>query len=196
MQSTVFVVDDNPEICELLKDIGRTIHLPVETFHCPEQFLSSCKTDRPGCIVSDVRLPNMSGLEMQSRLKAMGVKLPIIFITGHAEVPLVVKAFKGGAVDFIEKPFNQYEIVASIQHAIKLDQMMRKTGTEKARLEEGLARLTKRERQVLDILIGGRSSKHAAKELGISIKTVDFHRNNILTKMETDSLVELARLMQ
>jgi two-component system response regulator FixJ len=196
MQSTIFVVDDDAQMRDLLADIGRMVGLHVETFATPYNFLNSYKDERPGCLVTDIRMPQMSGLELYSRLKEMGIQLPVIFITGHAEVPVVVQAFKSGAVDFIEKPFKHHQIIASIQKAIEMDAVMRRDREARSHMECSLAKLTNRERGILNILITGKPCKHVAQELGISVKTVDFHRANILTKMEANSLLELARQLQ
>jgi two-component system response regulator FixJ len=196
MQSTLFVVDDDAQMRDLLADIGRTVGLHVETFAEPYHFLNSYKDDRPGCLVTDMRMPQMSGLELYLRLKETGSQLPVIFITGHAEVPVVVQAFKNGAADFIEKPFKHHEIISSIQKAVEKDSMIRKDREARSRVEDSLAKLTNRERGVLDILMTGKPCKNVANELGISVKTVDFHRANILAKMEAESLLELSKQLQ
>jgi two-component system, LuxR family, response regulator FixJ len=193
VNSTVFVVDDNAEIRELLKDIGRAAGLEVAAFTSPQEFLNSYKAGAAGCLVTDVRMPEMDGLELLKRLKEMGIEMPAVVMTGHADVPLAVEAFRGGAADFVEKPFKQEDMVASIRKALALDEKMRRGRGARETMDRGLAKLTERERGVFELLMTGKSTKAVAQELGISIKTVDFHRGRILAKMEADSLLELAR---
>lgn len=192
----VFVVDDDEAICESLRLLIGDIGLEVRTFTDARQFLEAYEASHAGCLVLDVRMSGMSGLELQSRLSELHIRIPIIIITGHADVPMAVEAMKAGAVDFIEKPFRDQVLLDSIQRAVDMDLRTRQRQREQQDVQARIQLLTSREREVMDRLIAGNSNKSIAFELGISQKTVDFHRANILEKIGVNSVVELVRITQ
>jgi two-component system response regulator FixJ len=192
----VFVVDDDEAICESLRLLIGDIGLEVRTFPSAGQFLSEYDSLQPGCLVLDVRMSGMSGLELQAKLRERGWHIPTIIITGHGDVPMAVEAMKAGAMDFIEKPFRDQVLLDSIQKAIDLDARTRREWQERRNVQSRLQLLTRREREVMDRLIAGKTNKSIAFELGISQKTVDFHRANILEKTGVGCVVELVRLLQ
>ncbi len=192
----VFVVDDDEAICESLRLLIGDIGLEVRTFTSAREFLEKYDSSHPGCLVLDVRMSGMSGLELQSRLRELGLYIPTIIITGHADVPMAVEAMKAGALDFIEKPFRAQVLLDAIQKAIDLDLRIRRRQKERLDVQTRIQHLTQREREVMDCLIAGKSNKNTAFDLGISQKTVDFHRANILEKVGVNSVVELVRLTQ
>ncbi len=191
----MFVVDDDDAICQSLCLLIEDIGLDVQTFNSAGQFLAYYNPSQPGCLVLDVRMSGMSGLELQTRLNDLNIDIPTILITGHGDVPMAVEAMKAGAVDFIEKPFRDQVLLDSIQRAIELDKRLRAVKRHSERLQSRMEDLTGRERQVMDLLVVGKSNKAIAFELGISQKTVDFHRTNLLSKAGVSSVVELVRLV-
>jgi two-component system response regulator FixJ len=192
----VFVVDDDEAICESLRLLIGDIGLEVRTFTSARDFVDKYDSSRPGCLVLDVRMSGMSGLELQARLRELGNHIPTIIITGHGDVPMAVEAMKAGAMDFIEKPFRDQVLLDGIQKAIDLDLRIRRQHKERQDVQARIQHLTQREREVMDRLIAGKSNKNIAFDLGISQKTVDFHRANILEKVGVASVVELVRLTQ
>lgn len=192
----VFVVDDDEAVCRSLSVLIEDIGLEVRTFTSAQQFLGEYDSEQPGCLVLDVRMSGMSGLELQSRLKELGFEIPIIIITGHGDIPMAVEAMKAGALDFIEKPFRDQTLLDNIQKAIEVDAQMRRNRKETRDVQSRIQNLTRRERQIMALLVLGKTSKTIAYELGISQKTVDFHRANILDKAGVNSVVELLRLTQ
>ncbi len=192
----VFVVDDDRAICESLRLLIGDVGLEVRTFTSARQFLSEYDPSQAGCLVLDVRMSGMSGLELQSKLRESGLRIPIIIITGHGDVPMAVEALKAGAVDFIEKPFRDQVLLDSIQKAVELDSRTRRQWNEARDVRSRLRLLTEREREVMDRLVAGKTNKGVAYELGISPKTADFHRANVLQKVGVNSVVELVRLVQ
>lgn len=193
-EPVVFVVDDDDAICQSLRLLIEDIGLEVKTCNSAQQFLSEHHPSQPGCLVLDVRMAGMSGLELQSRLGELGVEIPTIIITGHGDVPMAVEALKAGALDFIEKPFRDQVLLDSIQKAIEYDRQARETRKQCADFESRIGCLTERERQIMDLLVLGKANKVIAYELGISQKTVDFHRANVLAKLGVGSVVDLVRL--
>jgi FixJ family two-component response regulator len=189
-------VDDDEAICESLRLLIGDIGLEVRTFINARDFLDAYEPSQPGCLVLDVRMSGMSGLELQSRLQELGRDIPTIIITGHGDVPMAVEAMKAGALDFIEKPFRDQVLLDCIQKAIEVDLRSRREQRERQDVQSRIELLTQREREVMDRLIAGRTNKNIAFELGISQKTVDFHRANILDKVGVGSVVELVRLTQ
>ena len=192
----VFVVDDDEAICQSLRLLISDIGLEVRTFTSAKRFLAAYDSSQPGCLVLDVRMSGMSGLELQSRLHEMGMYIPTIIITGHGDVPMAVEAMKAGAMDFIEKPFRDQVLLDGIQKAIDRDRKIRQRHEQQEDVRSRMQHLTQREREVMERLVAGRTGKHIAHELGISQKTVDFHRANILDKTGVSSVVELVRLTQ
>ena len=190
---TVFVVDDDEAICQSLCLLIEDIGLNVKTFGGAREFLAHYDPSQPGCLVLDVRMSGMSGLELQARLRELNMEIPIVIITGHGDVPMAVEAMKAGAMDFIEKPFRDQVLLDSIQRAVELDRRIRAARQQSEGFQSRIEDLTRRERQVMDLLVLGKSNKTIAYELGISQKTVDFHRTNVLAKTEVASVVELVR---
>jgi len=190
----VFVVDDDEAICRSLALLIEDIGLKAETFISAQHFLSAYDPAQPGCLVLDVRMSGMSGLELQSRLNELGLHIPTIIMTGHGDVPMAVEAMKAGALDFVEKPFRDQVMLDSIQKAIACDRQTREREKQHKDFRSRLELLTQREQQIMDLLIAGKANKVIAFELGISQKTVDFHRSNVLGKLGVNSVVDLVRL--
>jgi len=192
---TVFVVDDDPAMRQSLRWLLQSVGLAVETYGTAEAFLAAVDGTRAGCLVLDVRMPGMSGLHLQEELKHRGIMLPIIVVTGYAEVPTAVRALKTGAIDFIEKPFSDQMLVESVRHALALDQQARATEAERAEVTARLALLSAREREVMERVTEGKPNKIIAAELGIGEKTVEVHRANVMRKVGVGSVAALIRLV-
>lgn len=192
----VYVVDDDHGICRSLSLLIEGVGLDVQTYATAEDFLDAYDPDRHACLVVDVRMPGMSGLELQSRLASQHINLPVIVVTGHGDIPMAVDAMKAGIVDFVEKPFRDQMLLDDIQEALELNTQTRRMQDQKATIETKTALLTPREEEIMSLLVNGLSSKTIGFELGISQKTVDFHRAHILEKMGVDSVVELVILTQ
>jgi FixJ family two-component response regulator len=168
--------------------------MQVETFESANAFIQSYYPGRSGCLLLDVRMPGMSGLELQEYLKVNQIAIPVIIITGHGDVPMAVRAMKAGAVDFIEKPFNDELLLESIRHAMAVDAKQRDMQSQRAEIATRLARLTPREHEVMLMVTNGKANKEIATGLGVSSKTVEAHRARVMEKMEADSLAELVRM--
>ena len=194
-EPTVFVVDDDDGVRKGLSLLLRSVGLNVEVFAGAQEFLEDCNTDRPGCLVLDVRMPGMSGLELQERLKEEHIDIPVIILTGHGDVPMAVRAVQAGAVDFIEKPFREQVLIDRIQQALVMDVQRREERTQHTALENRLTRLTPREKEVLRLVVAGKHNKAIATELGVTVKTVEFHRSKIMEKTQAGSVAELVRLV-
>ena len=192
--NVVFVVDDDAGVLDSLRALLEADGLQVETFDNAKTFLSSPASQRSGCLIADIRMPEMDGLELQQELAKRGAQLAIIIITGHGDVPLAVRAMKAGAADFIEKPFDDEALLASVRHALVMRERTHQAGTLVNAAKERLAGLSPRERQVLDRLIAGKQNKTIALELEISPRTVEIHRAHLMNKMRAGSLSELVRL--
>lgn len=190
-QSTVFVVDDDEGVCRALRRLIESLGLTVETFTSAADFLQQGDPSRPGCLVLDVRMPGPSGLELQAELARRNVRIPIIFITAHGDVPMSVHAMKAGAVDFIQKPFREQVLLDAVQRAIARDEAGRQTQADRDVVLARLERLTPRERQVMRLVAAGRLNKQIARELGASEKTIKVHRGRVMQKMEAGSLADL-----
>ncbi|MBI2379434.1 MAG: response regulator transcription factor [Gammaproteobacteria bacterium] len=192
---TVFVVDDDDAVrdalCMLLKSVG----LPMEAYASATEFLATFNDKRPGCLLLDVRMPGMSGLELQARLNERGALLPIIFITGHGDVPMAVEAVKLGAFDFLQKPFRDQDLLDRLHQALERDAEHRKVLQTHAAIKERLAKLTPREREVLDLAAKGMPNKVIAKTLGLSPRTVEIHRAHVMEKMDTRSVAVLVQML-
>jgi FixJ family two-component response regulator len=194
--SVVLVVDDDAAVREALSGLIRSIGLDVILFSSAAEFLSFQRPDAPSCLVLDVRLPGLSGLELQRDLRNAGEYLPVIFITGHGDIPMSVRAMKAGAVEFLPKPFREQELLDAISVALARDSKARNQRADIENTRKGMNRLTLRERQVMDGLLGGLLNKQVAARLGISDVTVKLHRRHLLEKMAVSSLVELARMIE
>jgi RNA polymerase sigma factor (sigma-70 family) len=191
---TVFVVDDDQAMRNSLKWLIETIGMDVRTFGSADDFLNNYYPGRAGCLLLDVRMPGMSGLELQAHLARQEIRLPVIIITGHGDVSMAVKAMKSGAVDFIEKPFHDEELLSSIRNALDFDQKQRSLQSQRAEIAARLAELTPREHEVMEMVTDGRSNKEIASGLGVSAKTVEAHRARVMDKMRASSLAELVRM--
>ncbi len=193
-QSTVFVVDDDPAIRESLDSLLRSVGLQVKLLASVPEFLKSERPDGPTCLVLDVRLPGQSGLDFQRELSAANIHLPIIFITGHADIPMSVQAMKEGALEFLTKPFRDQDLINAIHLGLERDRGRRQSERELGGLRERFGALTSRERQVMAQVVKGRLNKQIAGELGISEMTVKVHRHQAMRKMRATSLPDLARM--
>jgi FixJ family two-component response regulator len=191
---TVFVVDDDPAMRSSLRWLIESVGLSVVTCANAREFLDLYRPEQPGCLLLDVRMPGMSGLDLQAELGFRSITLPIIIITGYAEVPIAVRAMKAGALDFIEKPFSDEALLQRIRKAISLDATRRRIDFERKSIASRLEQLTARERDVLNGVILGKSNKVIASELRLSTKTVEAHRAHVMEKMQAASLAELVRL--
>jgi FixJ family two-component response regulator len=193
-QSVVLVIDDDPSIRDTLEDLLHSVGLTVQVFESPQAFLARDRPDAPACLVLDVRLPGQSGLDFQRRLAASGIDLPIVFISGHADVSMAVQAMKAGAIEFLTKPFRDQSLLDAVQAGIERDRIRRWDAALVADLGTRLDSLTERERQVLALVVIGQRNKQIAAALEVSEATVKFHRGQIMRKMQAKSLVELVRM--
>lgn len=192
-EPTVFVVDDDAAMRDSLRWLVESVRLRVETYETAAEFLRSYDASMPGCLVLDVRMPGLSGLDLQDELAARQVHLPVIMVTAYAEVPMAVRALRAGAVDFLEKPFSDQDLLDRIRQSIETDRQRRARDAERARLAEDLAELTPREEQVRTRITQGISNKAIAAELGLSSKTIEAHRKKVMQKLGAESLAELIR---
>ena len=190
---TAYVVDDEESILSLWQWLMASNGIAVQTFASAAAFIQSYRRGDPGCLVLDVRLPGMSGPELQDYLRRESIEIPIVFVSAHADVPTAVNAMKGGAVDFIQKPFDYREAVAVVRRALERDAHERERRAKREQLAERLAALTERERGVLQRIIEGKANKVIAAELDISVKTVEAHRAKVMEKMAADSVAELVQ---
>jgi len=192
----VYVVDDDKLLRRALKRLLGSVGLAVQTFATADAFLAHPLPDRPGCVVLDLRMPGASGLTVQEQLARADRVLPIIFLTGHADVPTTVQAMKAGAVDFIEKPFNDQALLDAVQRALARARELRALRRDRQDAEGKVATLTRRERQVLALVVAGLPNKLVADRLGASEKTIKVHRSRVMRKMRADSLANLVRMAQ
>ncbi len=190
----VFVVDDDPAMRDSLRWLIESTGLQVETFADAQAFLARIRPDLPGCLILDIRMPGMSGLDLQTELARRGVGLPTIVVTGHAEVPMAVRAVKAGAIDFIEKPFSDQLLLDRVRQGIDRDRQERDGRARRGEVLRRMGLLTHREREVLDLVVAGRANKEIAAALHLSPKTVEVHRAHVMDKMQASSVAELVRL--
>ena len=194
MDTTVSIIDDDRLARESLKWLAESAHLSVREFECGHDFLDHFDHSKPGCVVLDVRMPDINGMELYARLKETGTSIPVIIVTGHADVAMAVRAMKAGAYDFVEKPYNDALMLERIQSAIAYDRGRRENQVKVDDVRLRINRLTPREHEVMDFVLRSKQNKVIASELGISIKTVELHRANLMSKMNAASPTELVRL--
>ena len=191
----VFVVDDDDAVRSSLRLLLKSVGQPAEAFGSAQAFLDAFDPDRPGCLVLDIRMPGMSGLELQQKLNAMHAITPIVFITGHGDVPMAVEAMQNGAVDFIQKPFRDQDLLDRINQALEKDKANRTGLLARDEIRRRMATLTPREREVLDLVTQGKANKVVAGDLDVSQRTVEIHRARVMEKMEASSLAHLVRMV-
>jgi two-component system, LuxR family, response regulator FixJ len=194
-QPTVYIVDDDLATRKSLRWLVETLGVPVQTFHCAVSFLDAYDPSMPGCLVLDMMMPGMSGLELQKELLDRGIDIPVIVLTGYADVSTAVRTLKNGAVEFLEKPFNDDILLEQIRKALALDTLRRSQRGAREVVHERMARLTPREREILDLVVEGLSSKEIAGRLTVSFKTVEAHRAKVMRKMEAESVAQLVRMV-
>ncbi len=192
----VFVIDDDASVREALRNLFRSVGLRVEVFGSASEFLQSKLPDIPGCLILDIRLPRVSGLDFQAELADAGIHIPIIFMTGHGDIPMSVRAMKAGAVDFLTKPFRDQDMLDAVTTAIERDRNSRHEAKTLSNLQALLATLTPREREVMALVTAGLMNKQIAAEIGIAEITVKIHRGHIMKKMAAKSLADLVRMAQ
>jgi two-component system, LuxR family, response regulator FixJ len=193
-KATVHVIDDDEALRESLTFLLQTARIGVESYASAAAFLEALPGKQPGCVITDVRMPGMTGIDLLRRLRELKIEVPVIVITGHGDVPLAVEAMKVGAIDFLEKPFDDEILLASVRTALKRQDGVTRRSSERAEIEGKLATLSNRERDVLSGLVAGRANKQIAHDLGISQRTVEIYRANLMNKMQAGSLSELVRM--
>lgn len=194
-EPTVFVVDDEQDVRDAIALLIRSVGLPVATFDTASAFFEAYERARPGCLILDVRMPGMNGLAAQAALADRGIRLPVIFISGHGDIPMAVRAVQAGALDFLEKPFGDAALLDQVERALALDRQERACAARAAEVADGLERLTPREREVLDYLLVGKVNKTIARELEVSTRTIEIHRARVLHKMGVRNVPQLVRLV-
>jgi FixJ family two-component response regulator len=193
---TVLVIDDDPSVLKSLARLLCSIELNVATFATPEEFLNQFEPGIHGCLVLDIAMPNLNGLELQQELAARGNELPVIFLTGHGDIPMSVQAMKQGAIDFLTKPVHDQDLIEAVHAAIEKNRMIQETRAELNGIRQKLATLTPREREVLNHVVSGKLNKQIAADLGTVEKTIKVHRGHLMTKLKVRSLADLVRLAE
>lgn len=192
---TVFVIDDDEAVRNSLRLLLKSLNLSVHAYASAQEFLPTYHPRQAGCLLLDIRMPGMSGLELQQQLNLQGATIPVIFITGHGDVPMAVEAMQHGAFDFLQKPFRDQDLIDRVQRALERDALLRAQLRETDRIREHLDALTAREREVLDLMVSGKANKVMAAELGVSQRTVEIHRARVMEKMQARSLAQLVRMI-
>ncbi|MGF1613674.1 MAG: response regulator transcription factor [Gammaproteobacteria bacterium] len=193
-RTQIYLVDDDADVRAAVSLLLRSADFPVSAFADAHALLSMVGPETPGCLILDVRLPDMDGLSLQCQLKRRGITMPVIFITGHGDIPMAVRAVSEGALDFLEKPFRDEVLLEGVRQALEVDAARREGTAEQAQMEARLASLTPREREVLEALLEGKPNKLIARDLDVSVRTVEIHRSNLMQKMGAKSASHLARL--
>jgi FixJ family two-component response regulator len=193
-KAVAYVIDDDESLREALRSLLATVGLDVRTFGSTRDFLDAKRPDAPSCLVLDVRLPGVSGLDFQAELNKSDINFPIIFISGHGDIPMTVRAIKAGAIEFLTKPFREQELLDAVQTGIQQDRQRRQSAAGMAGLQQAHGTLTAREREVMALVVTGRMNKQIAGELGLSEITVKVHRGNVMHKMGAKSLADLVRM--
>ena len=194
--SIVFVIDDDPSIRVAITSLIRSVGMRVESFPSAQEFMASKRPDAPACLVLDVRMPGVSGLDLQRDLADADIRIPIIFITGHGDIPMSVRAMKAGAVEFLTKPFRDQDLLDAVSHALERDRAHRGQYSEMAELRRRFKQLTPREKEVMELVVSGLLNKQIAARLNISEITVKLHRHQVMEKMEAPSLADLVRMAE
>jgi len=192
---TVFIVDDDDGVRASVRILLKSVGLPATPFSSAQEFLASYPPSQPGCLVLDIRMPGMSGLELQQQLNLRGAVIPVIFISGHADIPMAVEAMQHGAFDFLQKPFRDQDLIDRVQRALASDRKNRDALEEHERIRERLKSLTSREHEVLQLMARGKPNKVMAADLGLSQRTVEIHRAHVMEKMEAGSVAQLVRMV-
>jgi FixJ family two-component response regulator len=193
-QPIVFIIDDDISVREGISDLFRSVGIDVRTFASTQEFVNSKRPDAPGCIILDVRLPGRSGLDFQQTLGELGIRLPVIFISAHGDVPISVRAMKSGAMEFLTKPINEQQLIDAVQAGIELDRAGRQDNALATELRARFDSLSPREREIMSLVVSGKLNKQIGPQVGLSEMTVKVHRSHVMQKMRAKSLVDLVRM--